>query len=401
MVVGIITEYNPFHNGHRYQIEEIRKRIKNASIVVLMSGNFTQRGEPAILDKFSRAKLAVQGGCDLVLELPFVNAVRSAQDFACGGVNILKKIGIVDILAFGAEINSPEMLKKAANTINTDNFNKILHEKLNEGFSYANSICQTLSEITGIPKKILRLPNVILAIEYLRAINSTNIIPLLIPRIGAEHNDIKLHSKISSAKSIREAIYLKNSVWSDIFQTIDDKTAKILQKTELPMIENLFRPIITKIICSNNEELKEIYGMNEGLENKIISAAHSTNNLNEFIDSIVSQRYTRTRIQRLLLHFLIGLKKTHIEEFNDTCYARILAFNQKGRELIRLMKKSTNIPIITKITQHINSQAIYNNQNLDVYQKILSFDILSTDIYSILKQKVNLGLDFIHSPKFI
>ena len=401
MVVGIIAEYNPFHNGHRYQIEEIHKRVKNASIVIIMSGNFTQRGEPAILDKFTRAELAVQGGCDLVLELPFVNAVRSAQNFAYGGVNILKKIGIVDILAFGSEINNLEILKKAANTINNDDFNKILHEKLNEGFSYANAICQTLSKITGIPEKILRLPNVILAIEYLRAINSTNIKPLLIPRIGAEHNDIILHSKISSAKSIREAIYLKNPLWSDIFQTIDDKTARILQKTELPTIENLFRPIITKIICSNNEELKGIYGMNEGLENKIISAAHSTNNLNEFINNIVSHRYTRTRIQRLLLHFLIGLKKTHIEQFNDICYARILAFNQRGRELIRLMKKSTNIPIITKITQHINSQVIYNNQDLELYQKILSFDILSTDIYSILKSKIKLGLDFINSPKYL
>ena len=157
-VVGIIAEYNPFHNGHRYQIEQIRKSAKNAAIVAIMSGNFTQRGEPAILDKFTRAELAVNGGCDLVLELPFTSAVRSAQDFARGGVNLLKNLSIVNILAFGAETDNVELLKQVANLMSNIDFKNTLHDKLDTGISYANAICQTLSKLTSIPEKILCLP---------------------------------------------------------------------------------------------------------------------------------------------------------------------------------------------------------------------------------------------------
>ena len=178
-VVGIIAEYNPFHNGHRYQIEQIRKRIKDAAIVAIMSGNFTQRGEPAIMDKFTRAALAINGGCDLVLELPFTSAVRSAQDFARGGVNLLKNLGIIDILAFGAETDDIEHLQIAAKQMNEPDFKNTLYDKLDTGISYANAICQTLSKLTNIPEKILCLPNIMLAIEYLRSLESTNIMPLL------------------------------------------------------------------------------------------------------------------------------------------------------------------------------------------------------------------------------
>ena len=398
-IVGIIAEYNPFHNGHRYQIEQIRKRVKNAAIVAVMSGNFTQRGEPAILDKFTRAALAINGGCDLVLELPFTSAVRSAQDFARGGINLLKNLGIVNLLAFGAETDNIEVLKKAASAINNECFTNILQDNLNNGIAYANAICQTLSKIIGINEKILRLPNLVLAIEYLRALETTNIMPLLIPRTAAEHNDKTLHSNISSASSIRTSIYSKNPAWNDIANSVDSKTLSELKTADLPIMENLFRPLITKIICSNAIDLRKIYGMNEGLENKLIQAVHSTQNLNEFINFIVSRRYTRTRIQRLLLHLLMGLTREQINIFDDTHYARILAFNQRGRELIKEIKKSSQIPIITKITRHITSRAIYEKSHFfKSYQQKFSLDIISYDIFSIIHRNIKLGQDFTTSP---
>lgn len=400
-VVGIIAEYNPFHNGHRYQIEQIRKRAKNVTIVAIMSGNFTQRGEPAILDKFTRAELAVNGGCDLVLELPFTSAVRSAQDFARGGVNLLKNLGIVDILAFGAEMDDIEPLKQVANQMNDLDFKSILHSKLNTGISYASAICQTLSKLTSIPEKILCLPNVMLAIEYLRALKSTEIKPLLIPRVSAGHNDKVLHSDISSASSVRNSVYSKNPAWSEISKTVDSKTLNALRTADLPIMEDLFRPLLTKIVCSNASELRKIYGMNEGLENKLIQATHTAQSLKEFINFVVSRRYIRTRIQRLLLHLLTGLTEERVKNFDATHYARILAFNQRGRELIKKLKKSAQMPIITKMTQHITSRAIYEQGYiLEVYQQKLSLDVISSDIFSIIRRNIKLGQDFTTSPKY-
>ena len=402
MIVGIIAEYNPFHNGHRYQIEQIRKRVKNSSIIVVMSGNFTQRGEPAILDKFTRAELAVKGGCDLVLELPYVNVVRSAQDFARGGINLLKSLGIVEILAFGAEVDDIDLLKKIANVADTNEFCGKLHGKLKLGLSYANAVCQIFSEISGVDENLLKLPNVILAIEYIRALKKSTIQPMLIPRVLANFNDKQLYTNISSATAIRESIYSKNPQWEKISKNVDNNTIKFLKSSDLPTIERLFRPLLLKIICSTKEELQNIYGINEGLENKLIHSMHISKNFNEFVDCIVSQRYTRSRIQRLLLHLVVGLNKYQVVNFNDVHYSRILAFNQRGRELIKLIKQSSDIPVITKITQHINSRAMHESKDIIyIYQKKLKFDIVSSDIYSILKNNMTFGKDFVTSPSYI
>lgn len=402
MIVGIIAEYNPFHNGHRYQIEQIRKKIKNAVIVVIMSGSFTQRGEPAILDKFTRAKLAVKGGCDLVLELPFTDSVRSAQDFARGGINLLKKLGVVDILAFGAEIDDIKLLTKAAEMIDDVNFKNILRDNLNLGVSYSKAICQTLTKITGINEKILKLPNVILAIEYLRVLKTTSIEPFLISRISANHNDNELHANISSASAIRKAVYSNDPLWSEIAKTVDNDTLYALQNAELPSMEILFRSLLIKITCNNKEYLKNIYGMSEGIENKLIDAAYNTSKFNEFVDYIVSRRYTRSRIQRLILNLIIGVNKERVKTLDEVNYARILAFNQYGRKLIKSIKKTTKIPIITKITQHITSRAIYNQiHNLESYQQKLILDIISTDVLSIICNNIKLRQDFTTSPFYL
>ena len=203
MAIGIIAEYNPFHFGHVYQISELKKRF-DEEIVVVMSGSFTQRGSPAILDKWTRAKLAILGGVDIVFELPFVFAVRSAENFANGGIKLLKSLGVVDKLAFGAEISDLERLKAAAEVFDGKNFKKKLLEQMTQGKSYAAAVTKILSVQTGLDEKILRQPNTILAIEYLRALPE-EISPILIKRIGAGYGNLTLQEKFSSASAIRAA----------------------------------------------------------------------------------------------------------------------------------------------------------------------------------------------------
>ena len=402
MAVGIIAEYNPFHNGHRYQIEQIHNKLNNPAIVAVMSGSFTQRGEPAILNKFIRAESAVKGGCDLVLELPFIYVVRSAQDFARGAVGLLAKLGIVNTLAFGAEIDDLQALNQAANISADSQFQNNLINKLDSGISYANAFCQALSEMTLIDENVLRRPNTILAIEYLRALKSTSINPLLIKRTAADYDDKNLHSGISSASAIRAAIYNRTPPWNEIAEAVDAEVFLSLKSADLPSTENLFRPLITKIMFSKLSNLKSIYAMNEGLENKLMSAAKFSKTYDELVNLSVSRRYTRSRIQRLLLYLLMGVTNEQVKLFDavGAAYARVLAFNQRGRQLLKSMKTAASIPIIIKTAQHLTSRAVQEYyEDLQIYQQMLTLDIKATDLQSLLCSNFKPGQDFLTSVK--
>ena len=386
-VVGIIAEYNPFHNGHRYQTEEIRRRLDDPIIVAAMSGSFTQRGEPAVLDKFIRAQSAVNGGIDLVVELPFIYAVRSAQDFARGGINILSAIGI-DYLAFGSEIDDLQSIKKAADRIDSDDLKLLLKEKLSEGQSYARAMREALSST------IMDQPNSMLAVEYMRALRSTAIKPLLIKRIGSTHDAQTIDGMISSASAIRSSI----PDWTSISKAVDARTLEALRSNEPPSTEKLFLPLVLKIINGSTEELRSIYGMVEGLEHKLIGTARTVGNLDDLIGSIVGRRYTRSRIQRLLIHLMLGLTAEHVKKFDGVSYIRPLAFNERGRQLLRSIKNS-GVPMIIKTARHLTTRALYNHlSTLENYQQMLAFDMRSTDLRELLTATPRLGLDFLNRP---
>ena len=386
-VVGIIAEYNPFHNGHRYQIEEIRRRLDDPIIVAVMSGSFTQRGAPAVLDKFIRAQSAVNGGIDLVVELPFIYAVRSAQDFARGGINILSAIGI-DYLAFGSEIDDLQSIKKAADRIDSDDLKLALREKLSEGQSYARAMREALSST------VMDQPNSMLAVEYMRALRSTAIKPLLIKRIGSTHDAQTIDGMISSASAIRSSI----PDWTSISKAVDARTLEALRSNEPPSTEKLFLPLVLKIINGSTEELRSIYGMVEGLEHKLIGTARTVGNLDDLIGSIVGRRYTRSRIQRLLIHLMLGLTAEHVKKFDGVSYIRPLAFNERGRQLLRSIKNS-GVPMIIKTARHLTTRALYNHlSTLENYQQMLAFDMRSTDLRELLTATPRLGLDFLNRP---
>ena len=381
MAVGIIAEYNPFHMGHAHQIAEIKK-IYGEEIVVVMSGSFTQRGSPTILDKWTRARLAVLGGVDLVLELPFVKAVRSAQDFARSGIQILESLGVVDTLAFGAEVTDLEKLKLAASTFEEKFFAEDLKRLMSQGISYAAAVTKILSDVTKLDEKFLRQPNTILAIEYLRALPE-KFSPLLIKRIGAAYDDLTLQEKFSSASAIRAALYEKSPQWEKIAAQVDNETLKSLREEKISGLvdENfLFRPLMSKLLTSRVDELKKIYGMTEGLEFRLLNAA-TAKNFSELIKNLIGRRYTAARIRRLLLYFLLNLTAEEIAEFDATTCIRVLAFNERGRALL----KKISAPKITKLTKHLNRRDIYERRRkLEPYQKILLFDVMATNLRELL-----------------
>ena len=218
-VIGVIAEYNPFHHGHAWQLRELRRRCPSVDgIIVVMSGSITQRGTPAVLDKWTRAGHAVDGGADLVLELPFVFACRSAQDFARGGVSLLMQLGVVSHLAFGTEAADIAPLERAAREIDTEKIQHRIAHGLSMGLSYAAALSSALAEQLGIAESILRTPNNILGMEYLRALHAedADITPLALPRKTAEHGETRLRRGITSASSIRTALGQDVPPWEHI-----------------------------------------------------------------------------------------------------------------------------------------------------------------------------------------
>jgi len=387
MAVGIIAEYNPFHSGHKYQLEEVRKKFCDEEIVAVMSGNFTQRGEPTILDKFQRATLAVENGVDLVFELPFVSAVRSAQDFARGGVRLLNSLGVVDKLVFGAESSDLKELQEIAKINLAD---KIKLE-MSAGISYAKAAEKILQ------KKIL--PNTILAVEYLRSLPK-NIEPILIPRVGAPYNEKNLQENFSSATAIRAEVYKKNPAWEKIFQVTDKKVTSALQAEKnsgLVREENLFLPLLTKIFTTSISDLQKIFGMREGLENLIFKSAKDAKSFSDLVSKITNKRYQTSRVKRLLLYFLLNVTEIEIAD-----YVRVLAFNERGQKLLRKIQAQKNLPVITKVTQHLTEKDFLQKNFSAPYKKNLAFDISATNLRNFLfDTPKSFGQDFCTSPKKI
>lgn len=380
MAIGIIAEYNPFHRGHRYQITEIRRRFGDVPIVAAMSGSFTQRGEPAILDKWTRARLAILGGVDLIFELPTNFVIRSAQDFARGGVELFSKLGSISNLAFGAEIDDLATLEKIARGIDSKSGQDRIRRGIESGLSYAAAVDSAFED------QIFHQPNNLLAIEYLRSLKKTSIKPILIPRIDAYYNEANLRNGISSAKSIRLEVAKKSPDWNKIESAGDQNLVLELQKSmkNFPNLENLFRILLAKLWTMDQDQLRRIRGVSEGIENRILQASQKSSSYLDLIERVRSKRYTRTRIARILLNVMLGIDR---DRFDEIQYARILAFNQRGRKILRDLKKSSSIPIITKISE---------------YRELLELDITAANLWGLSLSKILPPFqDFFNSPIYL
>ena len=351
-ICGIIAEYNPFHNGHLYLIHRLRD-MGYSHIVAVMSGNFVQRGETAIMSKWPRTECALKSGVDLVIELPLTWAMSAAQNFALGGVSLLNSLGCVDMLAFGCEIDDISELSRAVNVKSSDAFKTAFADEIDKGKSYAAAASAALDKSgESINPDIFRMPNCILAQEYISALNRLNskITPIAIKRHISAHDE--MHKSAPDNTDIVSAAYIRELIksGSDFRQYVPKFTADIIDR-ELALksapadISRLERAILAFLRKCEPDDFTHLPDVNEGLQNRIYTAAKNSQSYGELIDKIKTKRYTHARLRRTILSAFLDID---VSLFNaEPPYIRILGFNERGKEILRLARESA-VPIIMK-----------------------------------------------------
>lgn len=389
--VGIIIEYNPFHNGHQWHLQAAKAHSGCPFVVGVMSGNFMQRGEPGIFDKWKRAEMAILGGVDLIIELPTVFAVRSAQYFATGGIRLLHALGVVSHVCFGAEHADLTTLHTIATAIKNEEIIHELHIHLKSGKTYAAALGQALKKHYQISPELIASPNNILAVEYLRAIEkfAPNLIPIPVARQQSQYNDTALTAPFASATAIRQALLQNLSLTNEIKAAIPPTTAllieQLLKEERGPVTAWDFSNILlAQLRTASLEKLEQLPSISEGLHYKIQECALQATHLKELYTLLKSKRYPYTRLQRILTHSLLGTTKEQLTTFDETgpLYARVLAFNDQGRLLLKQIQQQSNVPIITKTTHFLKSKE-RNTAKLTPLQTMLSIDTLASDIYAL------------------
>ncbi|MDT8901232.1 nucleotidyltransferase family protein [Anaeroselena agilis] len=407
--VGIVAEYNPFHNGHRYHVEETRRLYGDAPIVAAMSGNFMQRGEPALFDKWTRAEMAVRGGVDLVLELPVAFAVRSAQFFAAGAVRFLYSLGVVDWLSFGAEHPELGALKLLAAAVDDETVRAVMRSRLDAGETYAAALGKSLAAASGLPPAMVASPNNILAVEYLRAIEkfAPYMVPCPVARQGAHYHEKVVAGAIASATAIRGALLGGRTL--EAFGAMPPSARELAERC---MAEGrgpvswggLTVVLLAALRRAAVAELAELPDVTEGLEYKM-KAAGAAGGLEGSLAVLKSKRYSLTRLQRVLVHALLMTDRRTVAGW-DECgplYARVLAFSGRGRELLRAMAKTAAVPVVTKTTHFLHSRDL-DGRELTPLQAMLALDALATDVYSLGMPNPEWrrgGRDFRQSPLYV
>ncbi|WP_283613797.1 nucleotidyltransferase [Ligilactobacillus aviarius] len=344
-ITGIITEYNPFHNGHLYQIQQVKKQFPDASLVIAMSGNFLQRGEPAIIDKWHRAAECLANGADLVMELPLMAAVQPADRFAYYGVWTLAQMGVTDLF-FGAEHATFDFMHDAQKAMEiTGNFNKY-HE------SFAKTYQQVIAEKVGHQ---VDQPNDLLGLAYAKANlklkAGINLHP--IQRKNANYHDIELNDAgtIASASAIREALHHQNQ---DFEKFVPHQTAQDLKKQPLVSWDDFWIHLKMELLTHSPQELEKIYGMAEGIQYRMIAMAQRSEfagSFDSWIKAVKNKRFTYTRLSRLATMTLLHITWDDVASFEAQPYLRVLGFSKKGQAVLHAAKKSCDHPIITNVSQ--------------------------------------------------
>ena len=356
MKIGIIAEFNPLHNGHLYLINKIKEKYEDASIILVLSGNYTQRGIPSIIDKWKKTELSLKLGIDLVVELPFPFSTQSADYFAYGATTILNYLK-VDKLVFGSESNDIKVLEKIVDAQKDDKFNTLVKLYCKSGYNYPTALSLSLEELTN---EKITTPNDLLGISYIKAIkeNNYNIEVETIKRTNDYHEE-ELEEDISSATSIRKA--LKEGI--DISNQVPKIELDYLN--ELHYIDDYFNIIKYKIITE--DDLSIYQTVDKEIIKKLKKEILNSNNIDEFIKRIKTKRYTYNKISRMLLHILTNFTKEKAKLFNDITYIRILGINNTGRTILNNIKKDIDIPIISKITKEKDPMLEYELEVDKIY----------------------------------
>ncbi len=377
--LGIICEYNPFHNGHKFHIEKAKKELSCDGAVCVMSGSFVQRGEVAILDKWTRAKSALLNGCDLVLELPSYFCMQSSKEYAYGGVSVLNLLGNVDFLSFGSEDGDIQSLKKIAKIKNSKSFNNKVKELVKSGMSYPAANEKALGDFfESTDNERIFSPNNLLGIEYINALKKTNsnIIPHTIKRHLTNHLETQISSDFATASMLRQMI--KNGEGFDNFIPYNLNSQDIFdEKNAESFILGYLR-----LISDKNRAV----GDEEGLLNHITECAKKAVSLEELYDLCANKRYTKSRIKRVIKCAILDVKK-----LSRLDYIRVLGFNDTGR---KILKNSPNKNLI--VTKTADFEMSKNS--------MFKYDILSTDFMYLCANDVSKrksGMDFINPPVYI
>ncbi len=401
--VGIIAEYNPFHNGHLYQLAKAKEITNSRYAIVIMSGSFVQRGTPAFIHKIERTKMALANGADLVIELPVRYATGSAEYFSLGAVSLLSNLRIANSLCFGSESGNTEVMKRIAEYIHKDcdDFNNSIAAMTKNGFSYPIAREKALMKhLTSIPeiklREVIFSPNNILGIEYLKALfyTKSDITPVTIKREQNGYHDSTLkltngsQNQIHSATAIRTAIE-QNSSLLTIKNSVPTNVYELLQKvTFYPVTSNLLSDILYYAISTKEiDELAAIQDVTSDLARTIKNCISKYENFEQFISVLKSKQFTYSRISRCLLHIILGIKQYSlrgISPIDIAPYARILGFKRNSSDLLKQIKQNSAIPMITKMAdaKNILTPSAY---------KMLSEDIFSTSLYNrIVYQNFNI-----------
>lgn len=399
-VLGIIAEYNPFHNGHLLHLEKSKKICDAQYSVCVMSGNFVQRGNTSIVNKWIRAEMALKSGVDLVLELPTVYSISSAENFAEGAIKLLNSLKIVDTISFGSENSDINVLNRISSVLHEEpkQYLEFLNSESKKGLSFPkareNAILLYLNDKKYL--NILNQPNNTLAIEYLKALKKykSHISPISVKREKVFYNSNCIVDEYASATAIRNMII--NEQFNDIRKVVPASSYNLLmneiEEGHLVIdISKFEKEILYAIRRLSAGDIKNFPEVTEGLENAIKNASNSCNNLSELINMIKSKRYTHTRIQRILLYILLNItKKDMYLSRKNIPYARILGYSPQGKELIsEIYKANPKITLITSVKNFLDSS---NNKT---YKYMLNKDILATNIYTLAyKNNSTANLDY-------
>lgn len=388
-VVGIVAEYNPFHKGHAYQIEQIRQKTNADYIIVAMSGNFQQRGVPALCDKFSRAKMALLNGADLVIEIPTLWATASAEYFACGGVHTLAATGVLTHLGFGAETESFEHLKQITSVLQTEPevYRKVLSNSIRSGNPFP--VARKNALITSLPRipveeleNILNSPNNILAIEYLKTLPQS-IEPILIPRKGAGYHDTELNTEFPSASAIRETLLNENTAESlDLIANAMPASAfailkELYDKGALIDSNDISDVLGYCLLCLSHRGYDSFADCTQDLSNKIKNHLHEYVTFDDFVMTLKSKDLTYSRISRCLLHILLNIKQTDYsigKAIGFAPYLRVLGFKKDSSDLLTEIDRHKSAPIITKVA---DADKILDYETYKIFER----DILASNLF--------------------
>lgn len=386
-VLGIVAEYNPFHNGHLYHLNESKKQAGADYSVCVMSGNFTQRGDTAIIDKWSRTEMALKNGIDLVIELPVVYSISSAENFAYGSMSVLDKLGIVDTVSFGSEVGDLTILDSIAEILCTEpkEYVSLLNHELSRGISFPKAREKALLMYLNDIRKyanVLSNPNNILGIEYLKALRNlkSNLTPMTIKRKDSDYNSTAIKDGFASSTAIRKIITKPSSlskvVPEETFSIIDNKIKHGQIVNGLSTFE---KEILYKLRIMPVEWIADLPDVSEGLEHAIKNAANSCNNVADLVSLVKSKRYTQTRIQRILLYALLDITKQDMENSKKGVpYIRVLGMTENGKQLLSsIVTRNKKLNIIT------SPKKFMDHSNNKISKSLFAKDMLATNIYTL------------------